>query len=159
MTLSVFLDGPLLEPARKRRKKSSDTNSETPKEATTTPTRGKKNKKKNTRILKAQERAEIQEVNKATVVLHVQNTVANTLVFSLYPDRQALWESIQDTDGLKGFIYSAVDKYVSLYEVNSKGKDKYANLYLAWLDYIRGFTCWTKTNLGFTCQSCSTFLQ
>ena len=50
----------------------------------------------------------------------------------------------------KGFVYSAVDKYVSLYEVNSKGKDKYANLYLAWLDYnvIRCFTCWTKQTLA-----------
>ena len=81
-------------------------------------------------------------------MLYVQNTVANSLVSSLYPDRQTLWESIQDTDGLKSFIYSAVDKYVSLYEANSKGKDKYANLYLAWLDYIRGFTCWTKQTLA-----------
>ena len=82
-------------------------------------------------------------------MLYVQNTVANSLISSLYPEGQALWESIQDTDGLKGFIYSAIDKYVSLYyEVNSKGKDKYANLYLAWLDYIRGFTCWTKQTLA-----------
>ena len=43
----------------------------------------------------------------------------------------------QDTDGLKGLVYSAVDKYVS-----------YANLYLAWLDYIRCFTCWTKQTLA-----------
>ena len=81
-------------------------------------------------------------------MLYVQNTVANSLVSSPYPDRQALWESIKDTDGLEGFVYSAVDKYVSLHEVNSKGKDKYANLYLAWLDYIRCFTCWTKQTLA-----------
>ena len=121
----------------RRKTRASDTNSDS---ATSTPKRGK-----STRILKSQERSDIQEVNKVTVVLYVQNTVANSLVPSLYPDRQTLWELIQDIDGLKSFIYSAVDKYVSLYEANSKGKDKYANLYLAWLDYIRGFTCWNAT--------------
>ena len=87
----LFLDAPP-EPARKRRKTKIVTE---PKEATTTPKRAKKNKKQSIRILKAQERSEIQEINKATVVLYVQNTVANSLVLSLYHDRQALWESIQ----------------------------------------------------------------
>lgn len=81
------------------------------------------------------ERSEIQDIKKVTVVLYVKNTVANSLASSLYPDRQTLWESIHDTDGLKGFIYSAVDKHVSLYKM---------------LD---------ETNPGFVCQSCSTVRQ
>jgi hypothetical protein len=42
---------------------------------------------------------------------------------------------------LKLFIAKTSDKYLNLYDKFSRGKDKYATLYLAWLDEIRSYTC------------------
>jgi hypothetical protein len=47
---------------------------------------------------------------------------------------------------VKNFVHSAIDKFMSLFEYNSK--EKYANLYLAWLEYIRTFTCRSKQTLA-----------
>ena len=78
----------------------------------------------------------------------VPKIVSGTLIPSLFPERLVLWESMQDTVQLKNFICSAIDKYMSLFKQNSEGKDKYANLYLSWLDYIRTFTCRSKQTLA-----------
>lgn len=52
-----------------------------------------------------------------------------------------LWAAISGYAELKVFIIDSVESYLELYDKFSKGKDKYANLYLAWLDYIRSYTC------------------
>ena len=54
---------------------------------------------------------------------------------------------MQDTVKLKNFIHSAIDKFILLFEQNSIGK-KYANLYLAWLDYICSSACPSKQTLA-----------
>ena len=79
---------------------------------------------------------------------YIHKTVPGSLVSGLFPERLVLWESIRDTTELKSFIHSAIDTFILLFEQNSKGKDKYANLYLAWLDYIRSFTCRSKQTLA-----------
>lgn len=99
------------------------------------------------RALNKQERVNVQAINREAVVVHVQKTVSECLMPDLFPERLKLWESIQDTVELKNFIHSTIAKFMLLLENYSKGKDKYANLYLAWLDYIRNFTCRPKQTL------------
>ena len=45
-------------------------------------------------------------------------------------------------------LLSAIEKFLLLLEGNSNGKDKYANLYISWLDYICTFTCRQKQTLA-----------
>ena len=47
-----------------------------------------------------------------------------------------VWGSINNSEEFETFIVYLADKYISLYHKYSKGKEKYANLYLAWLDVI-----------------------
>ena len=109
----------------------------------------KKTDKKQVRLLKkAQERSQIQDIDRERVVSHIHTTVSSSLVPGLFPERLVFWEMIRDTVELKNFIHSAIDKFISLFEQNSKGKEKYANLYLAWLDYIRTFMCRSKQTLA-----------
>ena len=77
----------------------------------------------------------------------VHKILSGSLVPGLFPEQLVLWESIQDTVELKSFIHSAIDKFTSLFEQSSKGKEKYPNLYLAWLDYIRSFIYQSKQRL------------
>ena len=59
-----------------------------------------------------------------------------------------LWQSICDTEELSSFIHTAAEKYLSLYDRHTKGREKYASVYLAWLDYIRSFTCKSQQTLA-----------
>ena len=63
---------------------------------------------------------------------------------SLYPERLQLWQSIATTEELNCFIDSAITKYLALYDSNSKGKNRYANLFLEWIQCIRTYTCTTE---------------
>ena len=112
-----------------------------------TPAKGKISEKKKVRLLKVQERLQVKDVNQAAIVSYVHETVTKTLVPSLFPERMELWQSICNTEKLNSFIHTAAEKYISLYDQYSKGKEKYANLYLAWLDYIRSFTCKSQQTL------------
>ena len=109
--------------------------------------------KKRVRQLQLRERHEIvKAVNKTTLVNFVQDRVSTSLVPSLFLDRMKLWESLKDTKKLKDFISSAADKYIDYFDEHSKGKENYANLYLAWLDYIRSFTCRSQQTLATLCS-------
>ena len=52
---------------------------------------------------------------------------------------------------LEYFIVTATEKYIELYNKHSKGQEKYANLYLAWLNYITSFTCRSQQLLSSLC--------
>ena len=82
------------------------------------------------------------------MVLYVHKTVSEGILPDLFPERHILWEKLQYSIELKKFLYSAIDKYMLLLIDNGKGKDKYANLYIAWLDYICSFTCPQKQTLA-----------
>ena len=83
----------------------------------------------------------VQNIDKNAVILHVTTSVPCGLVSSLFPERKSLWDSISNTKELTKFIEHLADKYLLLYEQYSKGREKYANLFLAWLDTIRSYTC------------------
>lgn len=100
-----------------------------------------KKKKKKTRLLRKEERTLVKDIDKAAVVLHVTTSVPTGLVSSLFPERKRLWDSISSTEELTTFIEHLTDKYILLYDKYSKGREKYANLYLAWLNTIRSYTC------------------
>ena len=105
--------------------------------------------KKQVRQLKVQERqAVMNTLDKTKLVPFVCSCVSSTLVPSLFPERKKLWESVKDTYNLSSFIYSAADTYVCYYDQHSKGKEKYANLYLAWLKHISSFTCTSQPTLS-----------
>ena len=42
-------------------------------------------------------------------------------------------------DDIKKFVSRNIEWYLQLYDKFSRGKDKYVNLYLAWLDEIRTY--------------------
>ena len=60
---------------------------------------------------------------------------------SLFPERMKIWTAINGSEELKLFIENNGKHFSNLYSRFSRGKDKYANLYLAWLDHIRSYTC------------------
>ncbi len=93
------------------------------------------------RLLNREERTVIKQIDKATVISNVLHSVPTGLVPSLFPERKMLWDSISQCMELKDFIENQVDKYLSLYEKHSKGREKYATLFLSWLDVTRTFTC------------------
>ena len=101
-----------------------------------------------TRNLNEEERKKVQEkIDREEVILYVHKTVSKGILPDLFPERLVLWESLQYSIELKKFLHSAIDKYMFLLIDNGKGKDKYANLYIAWLDYICSFTCPQKQTL------------
>ena len=93
------------------------------------------------RLLRKEEHSVVQDIDKAVVLLHVRRSVPMGLVSSLFPERKRLWDSINNSEEFETFIGHLADKYISLYQKYSKGKEKYANLYLSWLDVIRSYTC------------------
>jgi len=93
------------------------------------------------RLLRKEERSLVQDIDKTAIISNVTTSVPNDLVSSLFPERKRLWDSIHNTEELSIFIKHLADKYILLYENYSKGREKYANLYLAWLDTIRSYTC------------------
>ena len=100
-----------------------------------------KTKKKN-RQLNMQEKSDLVKcISRKEVIAHVKKTVPNELVPSLYPDRLFFWESICESEESKQFLDQNIDRYLFLYKKHAKGKDKYASLYLDWLNVIRSFTC------------------
>lgn len=108
--------------------------------------------KKKVRLLKTQERKSVVgSVDKAQLLSYVRDSVSKGLVSSLYPERLELWKHLQDTEQLEHFVYSAADKYISFYDQHSRGKEKYANLYLTWLNYISSFTCRSRQSLATLC--------
>ena len=161
---AVLLVEPACAPGRKRNRTTSPDMTDinvstkvrsesrtTTKSVKATSNRGKgkrKGDKKQIRLLNVQERSQVLEIDREMILVHIHTSLASTLVSALFPERLTLWESIRDTTELKRFIYSAIDKYISLYEHNSKGKEKYATLYLAWLDYICTFTCRSRQTLA-----------
>lgn len=60
---------------------------------------------------------------------------------SLFPERTNFWTAISNSEELKIFVDNNIEIYLQLYIKFGKGKDKYANLFLAWLDHIRSYTC------------------
>lgn len=102
----------------------------------------KEKKEKKTRLLRKAERRSIKEcIDSTKVILHVLDTVPKSLMPSLYPERMELWVAISNSEELKLFINHNRERYIIYYDQFSKGKDKYANLYLKWLDEIRSYTC------------------
>ena len=99
-----------------------------------------KKKTKRVRLLRKEEHSVVQDIDKAAVLLHVRRSVPMGLVSSLFPEHKRLWDSITNSEEFETFIVYLADKYISLYQKYSKGKEKEANLYLAWLDVIRSFT-------------------
>lgn len=87
-------------------------------------------------------------IDRESLIRAVKKSVMASIVPSLFPDRKRLWESIHHSTELDIFIGHQADKYLTLYEKYSKGKNKYANLFLAWLDVIRNFTCKSKQTEG-----------
>ena len=57
----------------------------------------KKTDKKQVRLLKAQERYQIQDIDRERVVSHVHTAVSSSLVPGLFPEQLVLWEMIRDT--------------------------------------------------------------
>ena len=101
------------------------------------------------RNLNKEERIKVQtNINREEVILYVYKAVPECLVPDLFPQRLILWEAIQGTIELKKILLTAIEKFLLLLEGNSKGKDKYANLYISWLDYICTFTCRQKQTLA-----------
>lgn len=90
-------------------------------------------------------------MDKAQLLAYVDDNVSKGLVPSLFPEHMELWSYLKDTEELKHFILSAADMYMTFYDQHSKGKEKYANLYLTWLNYIRSFTCRTEQSLATLC--------
>ena len=94
------------------------------------------------KLLKKEERVSVkQNIDREAVVEFVLENTPKEFMPALFPDRMELWTAIMETKELRNFIYLSVDKYIKLYDTYGKGKDKYANLYLGWLDLIRSYTC------------------
>ena len=94
----------------------------------------------------------VNAIDKPKLVDFVCHSVPDSLLPSLFPERMQLWKSLQDTDDFKDFIYRAADDYLCFYDQHSKGKEKYANLYLTWLKYISSFTCKSQQSLATLCR-------
>lgn len=93
----------------------------------------------------------VESVDKAQLLSYVRDSVSKGLVSSLFPERAELWKYLQDTKEFECFFYTATYKYFAFYDQHSKGKDKYANLYLTWLNYITSFTCRSQQSLVTLC--------
>ena len=99
---------------------------------------------KTVRLLQSEERNIVKDIDKQAVVEHVRTSVPKTLMESLFPERMGLWKSIAETKELEVFIINNAVKFLTLYDANIKGSNKYANLYLSWLQVIRSYTCKTE---------------
>ena len=87
--------------------------------------------------MKAQERSQIQEIDRETIVSHIHKILSGSLVPGLFPEQLVLWESIQDTVELRCFIHSAIDKFTSLFKRSSKGRrSKLTYTLLGWITFV-----------------------
>ena len=102
--------------------------------------------------LRAIERlAVVKAMDKDDLLSFVYKSVPQGLVPGFFPERINLWKHLQATEELKQFTYMVADKYIAFFESHSKGKEKYANLYLSWLGYISSFTCRSQQSLANLC--------
>ena len=137
----LYVNSAESQPARKKQKRQTATKKE------------KKTTKKKVRQLKVQERhAVVNSIDKPKLVDFVCHSVPASLVPSLFPERMQLWKLLQDTNELKDFIHCAADDHLRFYDRHSKGKEKYANLYLTWLKCISSFTCKSQQSLATLCR-------
>jgi len=58
-----------------------------------------------------------------------------------------LWQSIVIQKN-QVLLFTQLLRNISLYDRHTKGREKYASLYLAWLDYIRSFTFKSQQTRG-----------
>ena len=93
------------------------------------------------RLLRAEERKEVADISRDTLVLFVCDRVPGELAGELFPERLQLWEVFKSTPCLRTIVDAAVARYLKLYSECSKGRDKYAQLFLMWLDVVRSYTC------------------
>jgi hypothetical protein len=145
----MYINSADSQPARKKQKRQTVTK----KGKKTVTKKEKKTTKKKVRQLKVQERRAVaNSIDKPKLVAFICHSVPDSLVPSLFPERMELWKSLKDTDELKSFIHCAADDYLRFYDQHSKGKEKYANLYLTWLKYISSFTCKSQQSLATLCR-------
>lgn len=93
------------------------------------------------RLLRAEERKEVADISRETLVSFVCDRVPGELAGELFPEHLQLFEVIKSTPCLRTIVDTAVARYLKLYSECSKGCDKYAQLFLRWLDVVRGYTC------------------
>ena len=109
----------------------------------TTPSRKKKRKRAppKVKLLNADERrCLLNRIVKEDVLAYVQKVVLSRLFSELFPAREAFWKYLLP-DKIQTLVYSAVSKYVTLYQECGKGADKNTKLYLKWLQYERTLVC------------------
>ena len=100
------------------------------------------------RLLSKNERDSIiSSINLSKVHTEVIKGMELKLVGDLFPERLCFWEAIKYTSALifEKLLDEATSKYVELYDRCSKGPDKYAELFLQWLDYVREVSCETSS--------------
>ena len=104
--------------------------------------------RKATRLLKAKERREMSQTLGLGTVLRnfdglydtFQATIDRELDLQCFPDRMEFWHSIKGTAALKEVVKAGARKYMDLYTLHGKGRDKYSSLYRDWLNYQLVFT-------------------
>jgi hypothetical protein len=112
------------------------------------------------RLLRAEERREVGNINREILVLFVYDRVASELAGELFPERLQLWEALKSTSCIRTIVDAAVASYLKLYSECSKGREKYAELFLRWLDVVRSYTCEvyktedTKALLQYAMEKC-----
>ena len=70
----------------------------------------------------------------------MQKVVPSQLLGELFLAREAFWKSLLP-DKLQTLVFSAVSKYITLYEECGKGAEKNTELYLKWLQFERTLVC------------------
>lgn len=113
-----------------------------------------KKKKAGLRLLTATEKKLVGgRLDKVELLAFVTDSVTNGLVTDLFPERMELWKHLQNSkaDELEYIILTASEKYVEFYNKHGKGQEKYANLYLTWLNYISSLTCRSQQSLSSLC--------
>lgn len=109
------------------------------KRKSTTPSRKKKKRRAPPRVklLNADERIHLlNRIVKEDVLAYIQKVVPSRLFNQLVPARAAFWKCLLP-DKIPTLVYSAVSKYITLYQECGKGADKNTELYLKWLQYER----------------------
>ena len=128
---------------RKGGQEESDAAELPAKKKSTTPSRKKKKKRAppKVKLLNADERRHLlNRIVKEDVLAYVQKVVPSRLFSQLFPARAAFWKCLLP-DKIQTLVYSAVSKYITLYQECGKGADKNTELYLKWLQYERTLVC------------------
>ena len=100
--------------------------------------------KKKTRVLKATERrgicAELKSLDLRALLLEVEASIDKGLDLQCFPERKSFWDSIKGSEELHTLTKTASHKFVELYKLRAKGRDKYSYFYRDWLKYMLTFT-------------------